>query len=116
MRLNTVSVEVLKKRRICTGCVEDDFLQKKGAKGRCSYCKAPRAATMAIDDFADYVELAFDQHYELTTEDPYPFEGRSGNPVDYLMQEAAGTKLFRANPNSSTPACYVLSPPALSPF
>jgi hypothetical protein len=82
----------IKKKRICATCTKDKFLKheirSKGKKGRCSYCKSA-VTTMRIEDFANYIDIAFEDHYERTSEDPYPYDERRGEQVSFVIQEAA---------------------------
>lgn len=86
-------ISEIKQRCVCAGCVGEKYLgqqiRTRGGKARCSYC-ARRRKAMPIDDFADYIEHAFQHHYVLTSEDNYPNEAREGESVEFLIQNAAG--------------------------
>jgi hypothetical protein len=45
---------------------------------------------MPIEDFANYIEHAFEHHYVLTSEDHYPNDFRDGESVEFVIQDAAG--------------------------
>jgi hypothetical protein len=84
-------VEKIKIKKVCACCTKDRYLKNeigtKGKKGKCSYCGG-RRTVMKIDDFADYIEHAFEDHYQQTSDD-YDFGERPGETVSWMMQEAA---------------------------
>lgn len=92
-------------KRICYHCVGEAFLSEKvkenGPSDKCSYC-GQRAESLAIEDFADYIETAFEDHYDRTLEHPESWEyamladkesdywwEREGEPVVDAIQAAA---------------------------
>src|SRR5688572_4674801 len=89
--------EDLGSRRVCTRCVDEPFLKeliRKDGKARvCSYCDR-KSATFSLDQLADQVERAFEDHYERTSTDPEGWEDshsweRSGEPVVWAIANAA---------------------------
>jgi len=88
----SIDVNKIKKKRICAACTNDKFLKREivtqGKKGKCSYCQSA-SKTMRIEDFADYIDDAFADHYELTSEDSYHYDERQGEQVSFMIQEAA---------------------------
>jgi hypothetical protein len=96
-------IDELGKKRICWQCIGDDFLcadvKKTGVAGECSYCGGERK-TVSIEDLADRVEYAFEQHYRLTPDEPSAFEytmikegdynwEREGEPAQWAIANAA---------------------------
>jgi hypothetical protein len=45
---------------------------------------------MRIEDFAEYIDAAFNDHFDQTSDNFYPFPERQGDPISYMIQEAAG--------------------------
>ncbi|OGR26160.1 MAG: hypothetical protein A2277_08200 [Desulfobacterales bacterium RIFOXYA12_FULL_46_15] len=70
-------VEELKRKKICCKCVDDDFLKqdiiKQGKKRKCSYCRRI-AKCVSVEDLADRVEKAFEQHYHRTSNEPTSYQ------------------------------------------
>jgi len=62
---------------ICSGCVGERFLkaliQAEGHEAVCSYCE-DEAKTITIEELADRVERAFENHYERTPTEPEGIE------------------------------------------
>ncbi|WKV98442.1 RES family NAD+ phosphorylase [Pseudomonas sp. H22_DOA] len=92
-------------KRICYQCVGEAFLsaevKETGLSENCSYC-GKYAECEAIEDFADYIETAFEEHYDRTPEHPASWEyalladgessyewDRDGEPVIFAIQAAA---------------------------
>jgi hypothetical protein len=77
--------ESVAKKCICAACVRDKYLKREirrfGHRGRCDYCQGQRKV-MPIGEFAIYVETAFGNHYQMTSEE-------AGDPVAHLIQDAA---------------------------
>lgn len=77
---NELDVEELKQSRICRDCIGEDFLrdeiERLGTDLECSYCDGDEK-TISLEDFADYVDTAFEQHYHRTSTDP--------DGMDYLL-------------------------------
>lgn len=63
--------------RVCLGCVGEahlkNLIRTTGAAGFCSYCDE-EGATLSIEEVADLVERAFEEHYERTATEPDGFE------------------------------------------
>src|SRR5579864_5565857 len=93
----------LKDRRLCSGCVGDAYLRaeidKDGESSLCDYC-GDEGMTITIDEMADRIETAFDQHYQVTATEPSSMEyammkegdydwEREGEPVQYAIASAA---------------------------
>lgn len=72
-------------RRVCSACIGEPYLraeiERHGEKKVCSYCGA-RKKTWSIDTVADRVEKAFEEHYELTSDQPTAFESALTNDPD----------------------------------
>jgi hypothetical protein len=70
-------VDELKAKRICSDCVGEDYLsdliEAQGSHARCDYCDGS-GQIFTIEEMADRVETAFDQHYERTTDQPSDLE------------------------------------------
>ena len=90
---------------ICHHCVGEKFLRyhiaNTGARSRCFYCGG-QANAFSIEEMADRIELAFEQHYRRTSEEPDTYERlalsdresyynweRHGDPADIAIQCAA---------------------------
>lgn len=91
----------LAQRRICSECVDEPYLRaeldKNGEDAECYYCKGV-GKTISIDELADYVEKAFDDHYERTSSEPEGIEyllakeglwERHGEPVAEVIGDVA---------------------------
>ncbi|MEJ0086405.1 MAG: RES family NAD+ phosphorylase [Pseudomonadota bacterium] len=76
-----LDVEDLKKNWICVDCVGEDFLraeiERLGTNEACSYCDSEEK-TISLEDFSDYIDTAFEQHYHRTSPDPE-------DGIDWLM-------------------------------
>jgi hypothetical protein len=95
--------------RICAACVNEAYLhnvvQTTGAKAVCSYCNNS-GITITIEEMAELVEKAFEDHYCQTSNEPSSFQSRmlsnwepgdpsfdfepEGQPVAEVIQLAAG--------------------------
>lgn len=79
-------------KRICAGCVGDRYLKRvvreDGSKAKCSYCGKRRNA-MPLGEFSNYIQTAFENHYELTSETYGPDYEPVGSPVGEMIQELA---------------------------
>ena len=90
---------------ICHHCVGEEFLRRQianaGAWSTCSYCGGTDNA-FSIEKMADRMELAFEQHYRRTSEEPDTYERlalsdresnysweRHGDPADIAIGAAA---------------------------
>ncbi len=86
-------------KRVCVNCVGDQFLKelirKSGEQAICSYCEGDESNTFSIEDFADRIERAFDEHYERTPTQPDGFESamqyseRDGESAVLAIADAA---------------------------
>jgi len=65
--------EGLEEKRICVECVREEYLQaeiaEQGEDAECSYCDHD-AKTITIDQLADRIATALEQHYEQTSLEP----------------------------------------------
>jgi hypothetical protein len=68
-----MAVILTRHRRVCSECVEDQFLrakiEKEGQSGICFYCEL-NGKTFSIDQPADLVKIALSELFELTTANP----------------------------------------------
>lgn len=98
-------IEELKKRWICSGCVDDSFLKNEiattGSKGKCHYC-GKIGKCFSIEEMSERVENAFAEHFQRTSDQPdsleitmlsdkesdYDWE-RHGEEVIYAIMNAA---------------------------
>jgi HEPN/RES N-terminal domain 1/RES domain len=93
----------VKDRRLCSGCIGEAFLraeiEKEGESGTCHYC-GKSGVTTSIDEMADRIETAFEQHYQRTATEPSLMEyamikegdcdwWREVEPVVYAIGSAA---------------------------
>lgn len=98
-------IDQLKAKKLCHQCVGEKYLgdevRRKGQRGRCAYCgRSTRSYT--IEDIAERVETAFEQHFRRTSDQPtswqqsllsdresnYEWE-RDGEPVVWAIANAA---------------------------
>src|SRR6266851_10363126 len=67
----------IRKRRICADCVGEPFLiaeiEKHGEIFVCFYCQS-EGKTFSVEEMADRVETAFEEHFVRTPTDPSSFE------------------------------------------
>ena len=90
---------------ICHFCVGEPFLSaeiaRNGTVSQCTYCRK-RTHTFTIEEMADRVEIAFEQHYQRTSTEPDTYERlamsdreanydwqRHGEHVIYAIADAA---------------------------
>jgi hypothetical protein len=93
-------------KHLCFACVGEAFLsaeiKRSGQPASCSYCGNKRKC-ITIEEMADRIEGAFEQHYRRTSPDPNDFEymlmkdpessydfERHGEPVVWAIAGAAG--------------------------
>lgn len=73
-------------RLLCSRCVDDQFLnneiKNRGREGTCSYC-GEVGRTFTIEDLADEVESALEDHYRITPPEA-PWE-REGDPIEEVI-------------------------------
>ncbi|MCG7870509.1 MAG: RES family NAD+ phosphorylase [Candidatus Thiodiazotropha lotti] len=91
--------------RICSGCIGDKYLKAEvdhvGEQATCSYCGV-EGNTISIEELADRIEQALEDHYQCTSNEPTGYEyallsdreidydwDRHGEPVGFVIQEAA---------------------------
>ena len=89
---------------ICLDCVGEQYLKghikETGKPNTCHYCGKAGLVTITIGELSDRVEVAFQQHYELTDSEPSTFERmrldvsgcpwkRAGKPVLEVIIETA---------------------------
>lgn len=71
--LSQEEIEELKAKKLCHECVGEDYLRaeirREGTRRRCSYCDRT-ARSYLIEEIAERVEAAFDQHYARTSDQP----------------------------------------------
>lgn len=95
----------LKAKLLCYQCVGEEYLKdevaRNGQSGQCSYC-GRSARSYTIEDMAEHVETAFEQHFRRTSDQPtfwqqsllsdrecdYEWE-RDGEPVVWAIENAA---------------------------
>src|SRR6185436_18278539 len=77
-----------------------NLVKRKGQRSNCSYCGLQRR-TFSIDELADLVESAIDEHYHPTPEEPTAYEYalqreglrdfwfRDGEPVAQVIESLA---------------------------
>lgn len=95
-------LDELKERRICAVCVGDEYLRKEilsgGEDHDCDYCE-DSGKTISIEELADRIEGAFEEHYVRTPTEPSGFEyamakegdgwDRHGEQAEWAIGEAA---------------------------
>lgn len=101
----TMSEEDDEHKRICCECIREAFLSqqvaKKGQAGECSYC-GETLPCIPIEELADHIETAFDDHYVRTANYPDSWQERAmadpessyewdreGQPAHDAIEEAA---------------------------
>lgn len=94
----------LNDNRICFECVDEaylkDLIRQEGTVDECSYCGEDRA-TISIEELANHVERAFEDHFDRTSPDPEGWEismlsdrefdynwERSGEPAKWAISTA----------------------------
>lgn len=93
-------------RCLCHACVRETYLareiQRTGDRMKCSFCDEIRSA-LTLEELADRIEKAFDDHYVRTSPNPDSMQqrmladresdyewDRDGQPAGDAIQEAAG--------------------------
>src|SRR5471030_1429614 len=65
--------------RICYECVGETYLsaeiERSGDEGTCTYCGST-LPSLTVEELADCIETAFEQHYTRTHDHPNSFEER----------------------------------------
>ena len=99
-------LQQLEQKKVCCNCVEEKYLSAQitndGKNGTCSYC-GKKTKCFSLEQFADKIQVAFEQHYDRTSTEPEPWEyailadkeehyewDRKGDNIIYVFQEAAG--------------------------
>ena len=76
-----------KLRRLCSDCVGESYLREKirlrGAGGVCFYCGEEDRLTFSIEQVADEIEIAIQEHYYCTDSEPSGYEYMMINELDY---------------------------------
>ncbi len=66
-------IDELKAKRLCHQCIGEEYLKievrRKGKRRQCSYCDR-NVQSFTIEDIADRVETAFEQHFRRTSDQP----------------------------------------------
>lgn len=87
MNRSVVDEAAITRRRLCSNCVGEPFLRKQiekdGKNSRCSYCDEEEVKTISIGEMADRIDHAFEQHFELTPNEPSAFEYTAMKESDY---------------------------------
>ena len=103
--LYSEDIDELKAKRICYACIDEQYLsdeiRAKGKREKCSYCAKVRR-TFGVGEVAERVEVAFEQHYFRTSDQPNDYEhmllrdressyewNRHGEQVVYAIMNAA---------------------------
>ncbi len=98
-------VDELKAKRLCHTCVGEAYLSceiaREGKRAKCSYCSKTRRC-FSVGDVAERVQVAFEQHYTRTSDQPTPWQyalmrdressyewWRDGEPVTDAIANAA---------------------------
>ena len=83
----------LKAKRLCRRCIGEDYLRaevrRKGQRGVCSYCDR-KGRSYTIEDISDRVEIAFQQHFRRTSDQPTSWQQSllSDRESDYEWERA----------------------------
>jgi hypothetical protein len=69
----TADDDEISAKRICADCVGESYLKAEvethGKRRKCSYC-GTTGRTFSVEEMADRVERAFEQHYIRTPDQP----------------------------------------------
>lgn len=87
-------------KRLCARCVGESFLKalitEKGIEDCCSYCDR-ESKTFTIQEMADLIETAFDDHYERTPTEPDGYEwAMQSDPDSNYQWEREGEEVLWA--------------------
>jgi len=93
-------------KRICNICIRDAFLSelvaKTGTAACCSYCAETELNTFTIEELADVIEKAFEDHYERTPTEPDGFEAAMNNDSESSYEwERKGEEVMWAIANAA---------------
>ncbi|AXV74046.1 hypothetical protein CJO75_12630 [Ralstonia solanacearum] len=76
---NTNNDDDLSPKRICHECVRESFLsaeiEQSAPEATCDYCGEP-LASLTIEDLADRIQTAFEEHYNRTADQPDSWQER----------------------------------------
>ncbi len=92
-------------KNLCHHCVRESYLsaeiKSEGKKRKCSYC-GQTAKSYLIEDIAERIDIAFEQHYVQTANEPSAWQyslmsdkesdydwDRDGEPVQYAIMNSA---------------------------
>jgi hypothetical protein len=98
-------VDDLKAKQLCLKCTDEEYLsneiRKQGTRATCDYCGKTRRC-YALDELADRIEQAFEEHYERTADQPDAYQSmmlsdresdyewdREGETTTYAIMNAA---------------------------
>ena len=74
---NDDDIDDLKKKNLCHHCIGEKYLgdevRRKGRRGLCAYCDRS-ARSYKIEDIAERVEKAFEQHFVRTSDQPHSWQ------------------------------------------
>jgi RES domain-containing protein len=86
VKTDGIAANDLPRRRICAACIREPFLrveiEKTGQNDVCSYCDGD-GKTCSIEELANRVERALEDHFELTPTEPDGFEYSMMKETDY---------------------------------
>jgi hypothetical protein len=102
---NDDNIDDLKLKTICHWCIEEEYLKaevrRRGRFSECSYC-SKQLKTYTIEDIANCVETAFQQHFVRTPDQPSDWQRslmadresqyewqRDGDPAIYAIEASA---------------------------
>ena len=89
----------IEKRRVCSVCIGELYLRaeiaRTGTETQCHYCEEDRK-TLSLAELADRVELAFEQHYDRTSDQPDGFESAmmSDRESDYSWERKGEEAMY----------------------
>jgi RES domain-containing protein len=74
------------RRRICSSCVGETFLREEieraGKIAGCFYCEN-EGKTVSIEELSNRIDLAFEEHFEITPSEPSDFEYSMTKETDF---------------------------------
>lgn len=87
----SIDMDEFGERRICDECVSDSYLAQEiedtGVEDTCFYCNQD-LQTWALSEVAECVEIAFEQHYTRTTDQPDGYQSMmmADKEMDYWFE------------------------------
>jgi RES domain-containing protein len=102
---NGHDIDELKARRLCYKCIGEEYFSNevrlKGKSAECFYC-GEDAASYTIEEITERVEVAFDQHFRRTSDQPTSWQQSwlSDKESDYIW-ERDGEAVVRAIANAA---------------